>query len=100
MPGYDVMPEAQADLDDIWETIAEHDVEAADRIIVAIEERFLRFADFPLLGRSSHHAPGHRRFAVPPYVIFYRPIKDGVEILRVLHGSRDLGVIFQPDEGV
>jgi plasmid stabilization system protein ParE len=31
-------------------------------------------------------------------VIFYRPIEDGAEILRILHGSRDLGAIFRPDE--
>jgi plasmid stabilization system protein ParE len=30
-------------------------------------------------------------------VIFYRPIKDGVEIVRVLHGARDLGRALQAD---
>jgi toxin ParE1/3/4 len=24
------------------------------------------------------------------YLIFYRPISDGIEIVRVLHGARDI----------
>jgi toxin ParE1/3/4 len=33
--------------------------------------------------------PGLRSFAMPPYVIFYEVIDDGVAIVRVLHGARD-----------
>ena len=28
------------------------------------------------------------------YVIFYRPVKDGILIARVLHGYRDLPPLF------
>src|SRR5262245_49681023 len=30
------------------------------------------------------------------YLIFYRPLDDGIEILRVLHASRDFHRIFNP----
>jgi len=28
------------------------------------------------------------------YVIFYRPIEDGIVVIRVLHGARDLPELF------
>ncbi len=43
-------------------------------------------------------AEGLRSFSVGRYVMFYRAIPEGVEIVRVLHGARDLGPIFQPDD--
>ena len=33
--------------------------------------------------------PGLRSFPHGDYLIFYRPLRDGVSIVRVLHGSRD-----------
>ncbi len=97
MPRYSIAPDAQADLDDIWETIARDDVEAAGRVLSALRERFPRLADFPGLGRTSGYAPDLRRFAVPPYVIFYRPSESGIEVVRVLHGARNLARTLQDD---
>jgi hypothetical protein len=31
-------------------------------------------------------------------MIFYRPLSDGIEIVRVLHGARDIDSLFHPDE--
>ena len=36
-----------------------------------------------------------RSFVVKNYFIFYMPFEEGVEILRVLHGSRDIESIFE-----
>jgi toxin ParE1/3/4 len=33
---------------------------------------------------------GIRCIVVGEYLIFYRPIADGIEIMRVLHGRRDI----------
>jgi toxin ParE1/3/4 len=35
-----------------------------------------------------------RYFPVKNYLILYRQLADGVEIMRVVHGSRDLGALF------
>jgi toxin ParE1/3/4 len=52
----------------------------------------------PLSGRARDElARGLRSVPYSRYVIFYRPIKDGVEIVRVLHGARDLGRALQAD---
>jgi toxin ParE1/3/4 len=36
-----------------------------------------------------------RSFAVGNYVIFYRPAKDGIEVVRILHGARDFPPLFE-----
>ena len=35
-------------------------------------------------------APGLRSFHVGNYLVFYRPVQDRIELVRVLHGARDL----------
>jgi toxin ParE1/3/4 len=47
--------------------------------------------DNPLAGRARPElAENVRSFPVGNYVIFYRPLQDGIEIVRVLSGYRDL----------
>jgi toxin ParE1/3/4 len=47
--------------------------------------------DWPEAGRAREEiAPDVRSIAVGWYVIFYRDAADFVQILRVLHGRRDL----------
>jgi toxin ParE1/3/4 len=36
-----------------------------------------------------------RSFPVGRYVVFYMPLDDGVDVIRVLHGSRDIDAIFR-----
>ncbi|MGH9438287.1 MAG: type II toxin-antitoxin system RelE/ParE family toxin, partial [Terriglobia bacterium] len=31
----------------------------------------------------------------PKYLIFYRPIRDGIEVVRVIHGARDIPALFE-----
>jgi toxin ParE1/3/4 len=38
--------------------------------------------------------PSLRSFVVDRYVIFYLPIPKGIEVVRVLHGARDLNALF------
>ena len=97
MARYAIAPQALADLDDIWEAIARDDVEAAGQVLSSLRQRFPRLADFPGLGRASSYGQALRRFAVPPYIIFYRPAEDGIEVVRVLHGARNPEQTFQDD---
>jgi toxin ParE1/3/4 len=83
-------PEAIADLE-IWSYIATDDVTAADRIIDALHERFVLLAKNPEIGElQTLLADGtYRRFTYHSYVIYYRPVDDGIVLVRVLHGARD-----------
>jgi toxin ParE1/3/4 len=55
-------------------------------------------AESPYIGREREElAPGIRSFPAGRYLIFYRPIADGIEIVRVLHGSRDVDTIISEE---
>jgi len=66
-------------------------VEAADRLVDEITGRFDYLLAYPEAGRARHDLLVNlRSIPVKRYVIFYQPTEDGVEIFRVLHGSRDV----------
>jgi toxin ParE1/3/4 len=91
MPTLIVSPLAEEDLEEIWSFVAERDVEAADRLIDEITGRFDHLLAYPEAGRARHELLVNlRSLPVKRYVIFYQPTDDGVEIFRVLHGSRDV----------
>jgi toxin ParE1/3/4 len=83
-------PQAVADLDSILDYIARDKPGAATAFVRQLREKCRTLAQFPLLGESRDElVPTLRAFAVGSYVIYYRPLPDGVRIERVLHGSRD-----------
>ena len=87
---------AEEDLKEIWAYVAEHNPEAAGRLIKEITGRFAFLRDYPQTGRKQDKLLVNlRSFAVKSYIIFYQPFDGGVEILRVLHGSRDIESIFE-----
>lgn len=88
-------PQAEDDLVEVWAYIAEDSEEAADRFLGRIENACRRLAENPLTGRDrSQLAPRLRSLAMSSYVLFYRPRSDGIELIRVLHGARDLPALF------
>ncbi|MBD2776276.1 type II toxin-antitoxin system RelE/ParE family toxin [Iningainema tapete] len=74
-------------------------VAAAQRFIDTINEKFQLLANSPGLGRSRLDlAPELRSFPVGKYIIFYRPISEGILVVRVLHGARDITSIFEAEQ--
>ena len=70
-------------------------MDAADRLIDAITARFPLLAANPGMGRERNEfAPGLQSFPVGDYLIFYRRAEGHIDIVRVLHGSRDLSRFF------
>ena len=95
MNQYRVSASARSDFDEIWFYIAQDNPEAADKFIRAIVSRFPKLAAMPQLGRKREELAAQvRSFPVGRYVIFYRPMKNGIEVVRVLHGARDLPPLF------
>ena len=83
------------DLEDIHDFVAQDSPSAAARSVALIRERCFLLAENPLLGRSRPDlAPYLRSFPVGNYIIFYRPAENGVQILRVVSGFRDIGALF------
>ena len=99
MPSVVVRPRALADLVEIWAFIAQDSVNHADRFAGLIDRQLRALARQPYMGRSRPNlAADLRSFPVGRYVIFYVPFAKGVEVVRVLHGARDIESILQGDD--
>jgi len=77
--------------------ISGFDANAANRFIDAVEQSLLRLQEWPEIGKAweSNHPElaGVRWWPVegfPNVLIFYRPNIDGIDLIHLLHGSRDL----------
>jgi len=91
-------PAAEADAVEIWSYIAEDNPSAADRLLERFDRTFHKLADQPHLGKSVEEiAPKLRLFPIGSYLVFYRSIEDGVEIVRLLYGARDITAEFFRD---
>lgn len=91
---------AQFDLIEVVATIAADRPSDARRWKARLDEAIGQIADFPGIGtRREELAPGMRSFPVPPFLILYRiPGDDSIEVLRVVHGARDLPHLMSPQD--
>jgi len=86
-------PLAHSDLAEIWSFIADDSEAAADRFLAVLEQKFRLLATQPRMGRLRPELmPELRSFPVGRYVAFYLATADGIDLLRVLHSARDIGV--------
>jgi toxin ParE1/3/4 len=91
-------PQAQADLIEIWDYIAQDSEESADAFLDTLNERFDLLADQPQLGRERPElGEGIRSFPIGRYLVYYRALRDGIEIERVLHSARDIIRLFRQE---
>ena len=90
---------AKRDLVAQWVWYAENaDIEVADRFLTAADKTLALLATQPESGAPffvrKPELQGMRRFPVSDgfenILLFYFPLKDGVDLVRVIHGSRDL----------
>ena len=90
---------AKQDLLDISSFIARKNQDAARRIKQRIKQVCLTLADFPNMGRKwDNLVPPLRSFPVESYLIFYRPIAEGIEVVRVVSGYRDIETLFSSQD--
>lgn len=86
-----ISPEAEADLLEIWDYIAQSNEVAADRLLDSIDQKLTLLSDSPYVGKERDDLSIElRSFPIKNYVIFYRPVDGGIEVVRVLHGARDI----------
>ncbi|HLP90714.1 MAG TPA: type II toxin-antitoxin system RelE/ParE family toxin [Nostocaceae cyanobacterium] len=95
MNQYRISSQAAKDIEKIWNYLALTNLKAANQIFDTLRETFPKLAKFPNMGRERPElAPNLRSFPVKNYLIFYSSIEEGIEIVRVLHGSQNLESIF------
>jgi len=91
MPRLMIAPSAQQDLSDIYDYIARDKPIAATNWVEKIEEKCKLIAATPEIGESRpEYSADIRSSAVGRYVIFFRPIKDGIEVARIIAGESDI----------
>lgn len=101
MPRLLVREKAQADLEELGQFIASDNPAAAAEVVRAVRVSFEQLARMPQLGRIVKKVKTSEKLrmwlspAFPNYLIFYRELPDGVDIVRVLHGARDIHRILE-----
>lgn len=93
MSQFELSEPAKGDLRAIWLDVAADSDRRADKVIDYLLDVCDTLARNPKLGEvwGSRH-PGLRFFpaAANKYVMFFLPTDFGVQIVRVIHGHRDL----------
>jgi toxin ParE1/3/4 len=89
-------PLAELDLLNIWNYIADDSFDRADDFLYRIESKLQTLAQNPGMGRRREELmAGLQSFPIDHYVVFYQEITNGIDVIRVLHGSRDIEEIFR-----
>ncbi len=83
--------QARKDLAEIEDRVsARKGDDAAREVILNILAHARRQARFPHTGRSRDELfPGLRSFFVKPHVVFFRPVRDTIELIHILHHKQD-----------
>lgn len=90
-------PQVIRDLIEIATYLAEDSLNVFDRFLLAAEATFKQVAKMPEIGKICQFT--HPQLAnirqqsikgFKNYLIFYRSTESGVEIVRVIHGARDI----------
>lgn len=96
------MPKARSDLRELAAYIATDSPRSSRRFLEAAQAAFERLARAPEIGARCEFAnPVYADLRMWPVrgfendIVVYRPITDGVEVVRVLHGTRDLRAVFE-----
>lgn len=97
MPTLQKSTRARIDLLGIWDYVTRDTglPDRADHVLDRIEEVCQVLSEYPKAGEKRPElGQSLRTFPADSFVIVYRPVGDGVEIVRVFHESRDLPAQF------
>jgi toxin ParE1/3/4 len=94
---------ASRDLIDHFVFLSENaSVDVARRFIQSANSAFKELTQMPQIGASrTFRNPRFAAVRMWPirgferFLVFYRPLKDGIEVLRVVHGARDIETLFR-----
>ncbi|MCP4289116.1 MAG: type II toxin-antitoxin system RelE/ParE family toxin [Gammaproteobacteria bacterium] len=90
---------AQSDLEEIWWYIAQDNPDRADSFVDKLAEVCRSpLASMPTIGKPCEELlPELWRLPYRHYLLFYRFNDESLEVVRVLHGARDIEAIFRDD---
>jgi len=95
---YTISPSARLDLNQISNYFLSRNIQVGERLFQQFNEKCQQLTQFPQMGRSyAHIRPYLRGLPLDGYIIIYQFLGNKVEILRIVHGSRDLMALFSQD---
>jgi len=101
MPKYVLDTCVEGELWGIWHFIAQDNPDAASRVVEATYDTFKLLAANPGLGRLRRlrnprlrDVRSRRVSGFENYIIFYRSIEGGIQVIHVYHGARDIDALF------
>ena len=96
MKRFVLTPLARRDLEDIWDYIAHESIKAATRVLDRLEASIRSLAKNPGMGhvRVDLADRRHRFLPVGSYLIVYRPETKPLQVIRILHASRDVQALL------
>jgi toxin ParE1/3/4 len=93
------------DLEEQAEYIRLRSPRAALRFLDAAEALFRQLASMPGMGEPFESDnplfQDLRCFPIPKFpsqIVYYKPLRDGIVVIRVLHGARDVDRIFGQED--
>jgi len=90
-----ISPQAREDLFDIWFYIAEDSTINADRFIDKLTKKYHWLTEFPEVGVVRNDLVKNiQTFPVDKYMLYYKTTDKTLELVRILHGSRNIDQIF------
>lgn len=99
MSNYIISQSASRDLNAIADYFLERNLEAGERLFREFNKKCQNLTLFPNMGRSyARLKPGLRGVPLDGYIVFYRVLDNGVEIVRVVSGRQDLEVLFLDED--
>jgi|LakMenE01Jun11ns_1017448.scaffolds.fasta_scaffold8592125_2 toxin ParE1/3/4 len=95
MNQYTISTEAIRDMEQILDYLANNNISMGERLLEEFSKKCRYLTQFPLMGRSYREIrPYLRGLPMKNYIIFYRLTEQGIEIMRVVKGDRDLEAFF------
>ena len=90
---YGLSRKADGDIQEIAEfSLQRWGMARAEEYILGLHATFRMLAEFPDLGRDAGDLrPGYRKIETAGHLVFYRKMRSGILIVRVLHRSMDFG---------
>ena len=94
---YRLSERAEADVEAIADFIAADNIDAAVKVVLALEEAFIILASRRDIGHGREDLTDRplKFWSVYSYLIVYDPASEPLTILTVLHGARDAAQILK-----
>jgi plasmid stabilization system protein ParE len=94
---YRLTERAEADVDAIADFIAADNIDAAVKVVLALEDAFVLLASRPGIGHARADLTDRplKFWSVSSYLVVYDPASDPLTIVAVLHGARDVAQILK-----